>query len=257
MGLIGLIPAAGKGTRLHPLPFSKELYPIGYHEVTIDGEQKLRPKVVSQYLVNHMIRMGVEKIIITLGPGKSDIMDYYGSGRTTGVDIVYNFQSVPRGMPYALDLSYSWLKTDDIIVFGMSDTIIEPENSFVNLKAAFEEKKADILLGVFSTNNPAKFGMVDFDIGNGVVKTTIDKPKETQLNYMWGCCLWNYNFASFMHEFLKTLKPQDPKEVVFGDVINRAISQGLKVCAQPIASGQYIDIGTIEDLDQALKQFHL
>ena len=44
MSLVGLIPAAGKGTRLHPLPFSKELYPIGYLEVIVDGEKKLRPK---------------------------------------------------------------------------------------------------------------------------------------------------------------------------------------------------------------------
>ncbi len=257
MGLIGLIPAAGKGTRLHPLPFSKELYPIGYHPVTIDGEEKLRPKVVSQYLVNHMVRMGVEKIIITLGPGKSDIMDYYGSGRTTGLDIVYNFQSVPRGMPYALDLSFPWLKSDDVIVFGMSDTIIEPENSFVNLKKSFETLKPDLLLGMFPTNNPKKFGMVDFDSNQGTVKTTIDKPQNSKLTHMWGCCMWNYRFAEFMHNTLKESKPVEGKEVVFGDIINKAIEKGLRVCGQPVAEGRYIDIGTIEDLDQALKQFHL
>ena len=132
MSLIGLIPAAGKGTRLHPLPFSKELYPIGYHEVQIDGESKLRPKVVSQYLVNHMTRMGVEKIIITLGPGKSDIMDYYGSGRTTGVPIVYNFQSVAKGMPYALDLSF----TGSIIVSDIPNTITSSGRSHGNERSS-------------------------------------------------------------------------------------------------------------------------
>lgn len=257
MGLIGLIPAAGKGTRLHPLPFSKELYPIGYHEVVVDGEKKLRPKVVSQYLVNHMTRMGVEKIIITLGPGKSDIMDYYGSGRTTGVPIVYNFQSVARGMPYALDLSFPWLKADDVVVFGMSDTIIEPENSFVDLKIGFEQKKPDLLLGLFPTNNPKKFGMVDFDPKTSVVKTTIDKPQNSKLTHMWGCCLWNYRFAEFMHEYLQSYLPKEGKEVVFGDVINLAIEKKLNVYAQTVNEGRYIDIGTIEDLDQALKQFHL
>lgn len=201
--------------------------------------------------------MGVEKIIITLGPGKSDIMDYYGSGRTTGLDIVYNFQSVPRGMPYALDLSFPWLKSDDVIVFGMSDTIIEPENAFVKLKSAFDNKKPDLLLGVFPTTNPKKFGMVDFEADTAIVKTTIDKPQNTTLTHMWGCCLWNYKFAQFMHQFLKELKPQGSKEVVFGDVINNAITKGLRVCAHAIDDGRYIDIGTIEDLDQALKQFHL
>lgn len=257
MGLIGLIPAAGKGTRLHPLPFSKELYPIGYHEVVVDGEKKLRPKVVSQYLVNHMTRMGVEKIIITLGPGKSDIMDYYGSGRTTGVPIVYNFQSVARGMPYALDLSFPWLKADDVVVFGMSDTIIEPENAFVDLKKGFEKRNPDLLLGLFPTNNPKKFGMVDFDSHTSLVKTTIDKPQNSKLTHMWGCCLWNYRFAEFMHDHLQSYQPKEGKEVVFGDVINLAIEKKLNVSAQAVLEGRYIDIGTIEDLDQALKQFHL
>jgi glucose-1-phosphate thymidylyltransferase len=257
MSLIGLIPAAGKGTRLHPLPFSKELYPIGYHEVQIDGESKLRPKVVSQYLVNHMTRMGVEKIIITLGPGKSDIMDYYGSGRTTGIPIIYNFQSVAKGMPYALDLSFPWIKPDDVIVFGMSDTIIEPENAFVDLKLAFEKLEPDLMLGLFSTQNPKKFGMVDFSAQSKVVSATIDKPLETKLTHMWGCCFWNYTFSKFMHDYLKTCSAKEGKEVVFGDVINHAIQQGLRVCAQPVNEGRYIDIGTIEDLDQALKQFHL
>lgn len=257
MGLIGLIPAAGKGTRLHPLPFSKELYPIGYHEVQVDGESKLRPKVVSQYLVNHMSRMGVEKIIITLGPGKSDIMEYYGSGRTTGVPIVYNFQSVPRGMPYALDLSFPWLQKNDVVVFGMSDTIIEPEDAFLGLKQTYEKNKPDLLLGVFPTQNPKKFGMVDFK-NDGSVQTTIDKPQNSSLKYMWGCCMWNYQFAQFMHQHLQSSQtPIQGKEVVFGDIINKAIGFGLKVEAHPIGHGRYIDIGTIEDLDQALKQFHL
>lgn len=257
MGLIGLIPAAGKGTRLHPLPFSKELYPIGYHPVMIDGESKMRPKVVSQYLVNHMVRMGAQKIIITLGPGKSDIMDYYGSGRTSGIDIVYNFQSVARGMPFALNLAYPWLQKDDVIVFGMSDTIIEPENSFIELKNAFHKQQPDLLLGCFLTENFRKFGMVDFDLKTNKVHATIDKPQTTSLKHMWGCCVWNYAFATFMQHYLKNFPMATEKEVVFGDIINAAILQGMKVLATPLDQGKYIDIGTIEDLDLALKKFHL
>lgn len=256
MALIGLIPAAGKGTRLYPLPFSKELYPIGYHEVAVDGEKKLRSKVVSQYLVNHMVKIGAEKIIITLGPNKTDIMDYYASGKRSGVEIVYNFQETATGMPFALDLAYPWLTKDDVIVFGMSDTIIEPENAFVVLKEFYDKHQPDLVLGLFPTENPQKFGMVDFKKETGQIVTTVDKPKQTQLDHMWGCCMWNYNFATFMRQQLKTLNG-DKKEVVFGDIINSAIQKGLKVLAKPISGGRYIDIGTIEDLDMALKKFHL
>ena len=258
MAIIGQIPAAGKGTRLHPLPFSKELYPIGYQNVEIDGEEKLRPKVVSQYLLNHMVSAGAEKIIVTLGPGKYDIMDYYGAGERFNVDIMYNFQSQASGMPFALDLSFKWLKEEDIVIFGMSDTIIEPQNSFKALKKDHEKLQADLVLGLFRTENPSKFGMVNMDSKTQRVIETIDKPKKSDLAYMWGCCIWNYAFAEHMHKELIDLGvSKGGKEVVFGDIINSAIKKGLKVFGSPVDNGRYIDIGTIEDLDTALKLFHL
>ena len=181
MAIIGLIPAAGKGSRLSPLPFSKELYPIGYQDLEIDGVLKKRPKVVSQYLINHMVEAGAEKIFITLGPSKNDIMEYFGSGSKHGVEIVYNFRSEAKDMPFALDLSHSFIGKDDIVIFGMSDTIIEPEGSFCPLMETHQKANADLTLGLFRTQNPSKFGMVDINNSNYEVKTTIDKPKETDL----------------------------------------------------------------------------
>ena len=43
----GIIPAAGKGSRIQPLAFSKELLPVGSR---FDGETE-RPLAVSEYLV--------------------------------------------------------------------------------------------------------------------------------------------------------------------------------------------------------------
>lgn len=258
MAIIGLIPAAGKGSRLSPLPFSKELFPIGYQDIEIDHSIKKRPKVVSQYLVNHMVDAGADKIFITLGPHKSDIMEYFGSGERHHVNIAYNFQDEPKGMPFALDLSFNFLKEDDIILFGMSDTIIEPELSLKNLLNTHHEKGADLTLGLFRTQNPSKFGMVELAKNTHKVITTIDKPEETDLAYMWGCCIWNYNFAKYMHDFCQKIdKSKQRSEIVFGDIINSAIRDGLSVYGDPIKDGRYIDIGTIEDLDTALKNFHL
>ena len=44
----GIIPAAGNGTRIQPLAFSKELLPVGDRD---DGQ---RPKAVSEYLVERL-----------------------------------------------------------------------------------------------------------------------------------------------------------------------------------------------------------
>src|SRR5689334_13933934 len=46
----GIIPAAGHGSRIQPLAFSKELLPVGSR---FDGVSE-RPRAVSEYLVERM-----------------------------------------------------------------------------------------------------------------------------------------------------------------------------------------------------------
>ena len=44
-GLVGIIPAAGKGTRLSPFPCPKELFPVGYQDYQQGDEIQRRPSV--------------------------------------------------------------------------------------------------------------------------------------------------------------------------------------------------------------------
>src|SRR5215218_1050925 len=74
--MLGIIPAAGRGTRIQPLGFSKELLPVGSRR-DAEGE---RPCAVSEYLVERMIAGGADKICFVIGRGKSDILEYYGNG---------------------------------------------------------------------------------------------------------------------------------------------------------------------------------
>ena len=67
----GVVPAAGRGTRIQPLAFSKELLPVGSCRKG-DGE---RPCAVSEYLVERMILAGVDKLCLRDRPGKSDIIE--------------------------------------------------------------------------------------------------------------------------------------------------------------------------------------
>ena len=76
----GIVPAAGRGSRIQPLAFSKELLPVGSR---LDGGVE-RPCAVSEYLVERMIRGGADKICFVISPGKSDIMEYYGAGYGDG-----------------------------------------------------------------------------------------------------------------------------------------------------------------------------
>src|SRR5690349_24978362 len=83
----GIIPAAGAGSRMQPLAFSKELLPVGSQ--VCDGQE--RPRAVSEYLVERMIAGGATNICFVISPGKSDIMEYYG-GSVRGTHVCYAVQ---------------------------------------------------------------------------------------------------------------------------------------------------------------------
>src|SRR5438045_2868670 len=126
--VIGLIPAAGIARRISPLPGSKELFPIGFQEITAEGHTYLSPKVVSQYLIGHMVRAGAQRIWIVLGKGKWDIAHYYASGENFGAQIAFLVMDKPWGMPFTLDRAWAWLNKSTVL-FGMPDTIFAPADA--------------------------------------------------------------------------------------------------------------------------------
>lgn len=88
----GIVPAAGAGSRIQPLAFSKELLPVGSR---LEGEAE-RPRAVSEYLVERMVLGGADHICFVIAPGKSDILEYYGS-RAVSAHISFTVQQRPAG----------------------------------------------------------------------------------------------------------------------------------------------------------------
>lgn len=258
MGLeevIGIVPAAGRGRRLAPYPLPKELFPIGPQMVDVEGQLQQRPKVISQYLIDALVMAQPDRLFFVLGPGKLDIVEYFRNGETYGVPFAYGFQSEARGMPYALDLIHPWLKGSELVLMGMPDTIIEPRDAFCRLLDAHRAWKADLSLGLFPTDRPQKFGMIGINSDNDVV-AHLDKPQHTNLKWLWGITCWGPNFTSLMHETLEQageeLANQRGREPVLGDIFDIALAKGLRVKGLPFEDGRYIDIGTYDDLRQAV-----
>lgn len=253
-GIVAIIPAAGRGSRLLPFPCPKELFPVGYQDVEINGQVEKRPKVVSQYLVEHLVEAGAERLFFIVGEGKSDIMRYYGDGTRFSTNVSYLYQEQLHGMPSAIDLVRPWLNGETVL-FGMPDTIIEPADCFPRLLADHNETGADLTLALFPTDNPSKVGMVEID-GEGRVVRTVDKPKATNLRLMWGACCWSQSFTDLIGRYLGD-KSYSGKEIVLGDIFNYALELKMNVRGLSLEDGKYIDIGTTAELNTALKQFQL
>jgi glucose-1-phosphate thymidylyltransferase len=155
MKKIGLIPAAGTADRIAPLPCSKELYPIGFQ--SIDAGCGVRPKVVSQYLLEKMRLAKIAEVYIVLRKGKWDIPEYFGDGKALNMHLAYLMMNLPFGVPYTLDQAYPFVK-NSMVVFGFPDIIFQPDNAFASLLARQAESSADLVLGLFPARLVTKSG---------------------------------------------------------------------------------------------------
>src|SRR3954452_16450640 len=107
----GIVPAAGRGSRIQPLAFSKELLPVGSR---LDSGVE-RPCAVSEYLVERMILGGAEKICFVIAPGKSDILEYYGAGFASA-SIAYVVQPQPSGLCDAIFCAASVVPASEPVI---------------------------------------------------------------------------------------------------------------------------------------------
>lgn len=240
--IIGLIPAAGIGSRLG-LPYPKELFPI------VNG-RKYKP--VSQFILENIIKGGVSHIVFVINETKHQLMRYYGDGHRFNCELSYVVQeqksetcsSTSPGLAHALNAGQHLIK-NKIVFFGMADTIIFPKDVFRRL--FFEMKpEDDVVCGLFPTHQPHKYGMVRLDESQ-LFQEVIDKPKKTELRLMWGCMIWRTEFSEFLNICIKN------GDNDFATILNKGIKNGIRIRGISFLRGKYFDLGTYEDIFEIRK----
>ncbi len=245
--LIGLIPAAGRGLRLR-LPYPKELYPI-------IRDNRYRP--IAQFVLESMMAVPVDHVVFVINETKHQLIRYFGDGRQFGCHISYVVQepreessgSTSPGLADALDAGYHLVRGRTVL-FGMADTIMEPIDLFRRMldSAAPDD---DMILGLFATKRPEKFGMVDFDADGWALKV-VDKPQETNLTHMWGCIIWRPAFTEHLHTCISAGEVTD-----FATIMNMALQAGMRFRAVCFDEGTYLDLGTYDEIVDLEKHFRL
>lgn len=233
----GIIPAAGKGSRIQPLAFSKELLPVGSR---FDGETE-RPLAVSEYLVERMIGAGANKICFVVSPGKSDILEYYGS-KIYSADVCYTVQSRPEGLCDALFRAVPFIPAGEQVLVGLPDTIWFPEEGFKYLP----DDVLSFLL--FPVDRPEYFDAVVTD-HNGRVEQIQVKKENAGSKWVWGAFKMP---SSILSELYQLWCERGRADEYFGTLVNAWLSQGRQ--AFGIHAGQsYVDTGTIHGYREAMK----
>jgi glucose-1-phosphate thymidylyltransferase len=250
--VIGLIPAAGLASRLAPLPCSKELFPIGFG--TNAGDRKLIPKVACHYLLERMRLAKINKAYIVIRQGKWDIPAYFGDGSILDMHLAYLMMGLPFGVPYTLNQAYPFVQ-DAIIALGFPDILFEADDAFDQLLAYQAAKEIDVVMGLFPCKRSRKADMVVLG-DEGRVERIVIKPRETNLRFSWAVAVWTPVFSRFMHEYLSAIeeKAAGQSELFVGDVFNAAIQEGLKVEGVLVSDKPFLDIGTGDELLEAVKR---
>ncbi len=232
----GILPAAGLGSRIQPLAFSKELLPVGSR--FDDGVE--RPRAVSEYLVERLIAGGADKLCFVISPGKSDILAYYGS-RIWGADIVYVVQPAAGGLCDALFRALPVVGPDEPVAIGLPDTIWFPENGIADLPP-------DVLsFLLFPVERPELFDAVVTDQAGEVLEIEV-KRAGARSNWIWGALKMP---GSVFHELHRLWCEPGRHDEYLGTLVNAYLASGGRAIG--VRGGTaYVDVGTLHGYREAM-----
>lgn len=240
MSTWGIVPAAGMGSRIQPLAFSKELLPVGSR---VDGGTE-RPKAVSEYLVERMILAGATRICMVISPGKSDIVEYYG-GSLGPAHICYVVQPEAQGLCDALFRSLPLIGPGDQVLVGLPDTVWFPEDGFCRLDGS----ALSFLL--FPVQRPELFDAVVTGDDGKVLEIQV-KQQGASSSWVWGAFRMPAEVFQQLHDLWRERRRQDVQDVYVGTLVNAWLARGGE--AWGVRAGEsYVDVGTLHGYREAIQ----
>jgi dTDP-glucose pyrophosphorylase len=233
----GIVPAAGTGSRMQPLAFSKELLPVGSR---LDNGIE-RPCAVSEYLVERMIYGGADKICFVISPGKSDIMEYYGASYGSA-SIAYVVQPQANGLCDAIFRAAPLIPQDESVIVGLPDTVWFPK------KALAELPEGVLSFLLFPVEDPQFFDAVVLDETLHVQEIQV-KREDASSQWIWGA----FKMPGHVLEALRQLwQVRSREDEYFGTLVNAYMAEGGEVLGVK-AGESYVDVGTLHGYRSAIK----
>jgi len=245
---IGLIPAAGRATRLGKIAGSKEVMPAG---------RKQRP--VAEYLIDQMRSAGADLIYFILRDGKWDIPAHFGDGHNHQIPIGYLMMNAPWGPPFTLNQAMPYV-TDANVLIGFPDILLSPSDAFALALHTLNETGADAVLGTFPARQEDGCDLVTFDNSQRVTAVI---PKENSPQWhapsaAWLFAVWAPSFSAYFSQKVNELAqqaqrmPADPQpEWPVGTILDNAIADGMDLRSVHFEKGQFLDIGEPDRLARA------
>ena len=247
--IVGLIPAAGIGTRLYPFSRAvpKEMYPIF-------------GKAVIEHTIENLKVGGVDKIYMIVGFQKGALMDYVGDGSFFGVNVVYLYQMTRRGLGHSILQGKDWI--DKTFVTLLGDSFIEPKEEIRELISYHKKERPIATVMLFEVDDVSGYGIAKIsDLKNGVgrVDSMVEKPskdaaKKLATNGKYYALCGAYVFDPKIFKYIEKTKPGLKNEVQLTDAMALALRSGETINGF-VLKGKYLDIGkwnTVKETEKFL-----
>lgn len=220
----GIIPAAGKATRLHGLP--KFLLPVP-----------------GGYLLEQMANAIGVQCLIGASADNFDLVDTY---KRPG-DLPYLVSS--RSMPETILAARKYTADNNVLV-GMPDTYWTDKTVFSALTRRLDEG-APCVVAMFevSAAQAARLGMCEVNYwcclpGDwSTIRRIDDKNPATKLKFAWAALGWRPEFWQYI----------EPTDAHMGIALQRAIDSGVEVQGY-LARGPYYDCGIPDDYFRCIRE---
>lgn len=157
-----LVLTAGEGQRLRPLTSNRSKSML-----MIAG----RP--VIQYIIDSLVENGINDIVMVVGHGREELMDYFQTGDDQGVKIKYVIQHKQVGAEDAILTAREELEDQEEFLLVNGDVLIEPDMVKRTLNN-HETTDGFVTLLVTLVSNPEQFGTVKIG-SDGVVEKLVEK----------------------------------------------------------------------------------
>jgi len=259
--IAGIIPAAGLAKRLPRLPVSKEIFPLS---VTRGGHSG-GPQVNTPFdqLLDKMSFAKIAEIYVVIRRGKWDIPNYLNAVPMSDRNIAYLMMEKPYGSLFSTNQAYPFT-AGKTIAFGFPDILFDERDAFQTLLNHASGSNADVVLGLFPSDQPEKVDMVDID-DDGKVRRLVIKQRENHLTHAWGLAVWKPAFSDFIDSFIRHMERQISKnphkfnlqeiDIHVGNAIEMALDEGMVVHGIKVSEKPFLDIGTPDDMARAIRLY--
>ncbi|UIN23874.1 sugar phosphate nucleotidyltransferase [Herbaspirillum frisingense] len=241
-----MILAAGKGTRVRPLTYAlpKPMIPI-------------LGKPVMEYLIEHLVKFGIQDIMVNVSYLHDRIENYFGEGQRFGARIGYSFEGYVdddgQVFPNPIGSAGGMKKIQEFGGFFDETTLVICGDALIDLdlhSALFEHRRKGALVSVITKEVPmeqvSSYGIVVAE-PDGKVKSFQEKPtQEEALSNLASTGIY------IMEPAALDLIPKDKFFDIGADLFPLLVEKQLPFYAQK-RFFNWIDIGNVTDFWSVLQ----